>query len=75
MRKKCVRKSVLQAQGKAISANGRVIHVSDRVLWRDPETGSSTEYEVCHVHSAELVKLSNDYGECEALPGECTIVN
>ena len=75
MRKKCVRKSVLIAQGKAISADGRVMHVGDRVLWRDPETGESTEYVVYDVHSADLVRLSNDYSECEALPGECTIVS
>lgn len=54
---------------------GYPLKVGQRVTWRDPETQERKEYEVYEIHSAELVKLSNAYGECEAQPHECKILN
>lgn len=54
---------------------GYPLKVGQRVLWFDPETGNRSEYEVYQIHSSEMVKLSNDYGECEAMPHECKILS
>ena len=61
----------------AIDKNGNVIHKGDKVLWTDPEFGrrrNPIEYEVYEEPSSEMVKLSNEYGECEAFPHECEVL-
>lgn len=59
---------------KAYDKNGREIHKGDSVIWVDPETGNKTEYEVYEEPTEEMVKLANDYGECEAFPCECILI-
>ena len=58
----------------AYDENGKEIHKGDTVIWTDPETGNEAEYEVYEEPSSEMVKLSNQYGECEAFPEECVVV-
>ena len=59
----------------AYDRNGKEIHTGDRVIWTDPETKQETVYDVWDERPTEdMVKLANDYGECEALPGECQII-
>lgn len=60
--------------GKALDKNGNEITNGDIVLWTDPETNEKTEFFVYDIHNEELVKLYNDYSECEALPSECEII-
>ena len=60
--------------GKAIDINGCEIHKGDYVVWRDPETGATSEYEVYEEPTEDMVKLWSSYGECEALPNECTVI-
>lgn len=51
---------------------GKIIHKGDRVIWIDPETGQNSEaFEVYEEPTSEMVKLWNEYSECEALPEEC----
>ena len=58
----------------ALDANGYVIKKGDKVIWTDPETGNKVKYEVYEEPTAEMVKLANEYGECEALPWECRVI-
>lgn len=58
----------------AYDGNGKEIHKGNIVIWTDPETGSKVKYNVYEEPSSEMVKLSNEHGECEALPGECLVV-
>ena len=53
---------------------GRLIRKGDKVVWIDPETNKHTTYEVYEEPTAEMVKLANAYGECEALPSECIAI-
>lgn len=53
---------------------GYPLKVGQHVAWTDPETGNRSEYDVYQIHSSEMVKLSNAYGECEAMPHECKIL-
>lgn len=53
---------------------GYPLKIGQRVYWYDPETGNRSEYEVYEIHSAELVKLHSEHGECEAMPHECKII-
>ena len=57
-----------------VDANGYVIKKGDKVIWTDPETGNKVKYEVYEEPTAEMVKLANEYGECEALPWECRVI-
>lgn len=59
---------------KAYDTNGAEIRKGDNVIWVDPETGTQTEYQVYDEPSSEMVKLANEYGECEALPQECIVI-
>lgn len=54
---------------------GAAIREGDRVLWTDPEMGDAQEYEVWDASREDMVRLSSEWGECEALPQECTIVS
>lgn len=54
--------------------NGKVIREGDLVVWRDPETGTETLYEVYDEPTEDMVRLWNKQGECEALPSECHVV-
>lgn len=60
--------------GTAIDRYGREIHKGDTVVWTDPETKAPTIYDVYEEPTEEMVKLSNDFGECEALPEECSVL-
>lgn len=53
--------------------NGKAIHVGDNVIWHDFEMNTTSTYEVYEVRE-DMVKLANQYGECEALPEECEVV-
>ena len=57
-----------------VDANGYIIKKGNIVVWTDPETGNKTEYEVYEEPTAEMVKLANEYGECEAFPWECRVI-
>ena len=57
-----------------VDANGYVIKKGDKVIWTDPETGNKVKYEVYEEPTAEMVKLANKYGECEAFPWECRVI-
>ena len=57
-----------------IDANGYTIKKGDIVVWTDPETGNKAEYEVYEEPTEEMVKLWSKYGECEAYPWECRVI-
>lgn len=59
---------------KVIGRNGQEIHKGSVVMWMDPETGRKIKYGVYEEPTSEMVKLANDYGECEAFPHECIVV-
>lgn len=59
----------------AKDVNGRTISVGDTVIWQDPETLAMARYQVTKVHNEEVVHLWNAYGECEAHPQECAVIN
>jgi len=59
---------------RAYDKNGQEIHKGSIVMWRDPETGRKTKYEVYEEPTSEMVKMANDYGECEAFPDECLVI-
>lgn len=61
-------------QDHAYDTNGNVIGKGDIVLWTDSETFATTAYEVYEEPTEDMVKLWNDFGECEALPSECIVV-
>ena len=54
-----------------VDRNGNVLHKGDCVVWHDFETGLETKYEVYEEPSYDMVKLWNEYSECEAFPFEC----
>lgn len=56
--------------------NGKEIHVGDTVIWKDPDPRGVgiASYEVDEVRT-DMVRMSNRYGECEAPPEECAVVN
>lgn len=56
-----------------LDKNGNEIHNGCLVHWTDPETKEVTDYAVYEEPTEEMVKLSNSYGECEALPSECEV--
>lgn len=58
----------------AYDENGKEIHKGDIVIWTDPETGMKVKYDVYEEPTSEMVKLANQYGECEAFPEECLVV-
>ena len=58
----------------ALDANGYIIKKGDKVIWTDPENGNKVKYEVYEEPTAEMVKLANKYGECEAFPWECRVI-
>lgn len=66
----------LQADWSEIAYDelGQEIQEGDTVIWTDPETHRKTKYTVVGTPNSEMVKLSNKYGYCEALPEECLIV-
>jgi hypothetical protein len=68
-----LRENLCDIDSPVCDANGCEIHKGDHVLWCDPETGNTSEYEVYEEPTEDMVKLSSSYGECEALPKECTI--
>ena len=57
-----------------LDANGYIIKKGNKVIWTDPETGNKVKYEVYEEPTAEMVKLANKYGECEAFPWECRVI-
>ena len=59
---------------KVSDKEGNVLSKGSKVIWTDPETGESAEYEVYDEPSEDIVKLSNEHGDCEALPEECVII-
>ena len=59
---------------EVIDKEGNVLSKGSKVIWIDPETGDSAEYEVYDEPSEDIVKLSNAHGDCEALPEECVII-
>lgn len=59
---------------KVSDKEGNVLSKGDKVIWTDPETGESAAYEVYDEPYEDIVKLSNEYGDCEALPEECVII-
>lgn len=59
---------------KVSDKEGNVLSKGSKVIWTDPETGESAEYEVYDEPSEGIVKLSNAHGDCEALPEECVII-
>ena len=63
-----------EQEGIAYDRNGHEIHKGDTVIWTDPELGYDAEYEVYEEPTEEMVKMANDYGECEAFPHECMVV-
>ena len=44
------------------------------MVWRDPETGAETLYEVYDEPTEDMVCLWSKHGECEALPSECFVI-
>lgn len=61
----------------AIDKKGNIIHKGDKVRWTDPEFGKRRkpiEYQVYEEPSSEMVKMANDYGECEGFPWECEVI-
>ncbi|MBO4544140.1 MAG: hypothetical protein J5725_13300 [Bacteroidales bacterium] len=53
--------------------NGKVINVGNKVIWHDPaEESEDQEYEVYEIRD-DVICLSSEFGECEALAKECEI--
>ena len=57
-----------------VDANGYIIKKGNKVIWTDPETGKKAKYEVYEEPTEEMVKLWSKYGECEAYPWECRVI-
>ena len=57
-----------------VDANGYIIKNDDKVIWTDPETGNKAEYVVYEEPTEEMVRLWSEYGECEAYPWECRVI-
>ena len=60
---------------KIFDCNGIEIKKGNKVIWCDPEKISSGIYEVYEKPREDMVKLWNNYSECEALPNECVVIN
>lgn len=60
--------------GVATDMNGVTIRKGDKVIWHDAETDTHEEYEVYDEPTEEMVKLSNEFSECEAFPNECEVI-
>lgn len=60
---------------KILDCNSIEIKKGSKVIWYDPETNSREIFEVYEKPTEDLVKLWNQYSECEALPKECIVIN
>lgn len=62
-------------RNKVFDYNGIEIKKGNKVIWTDPETNHKEIFEVYEKPREDLVKLWNQYSECEALPKECIVIN
>ena len=60
---------------KVFDCNGIEIRKGGKVIWLDPEGVSSGIYNVFENPREDLVKICNEYSECEVYPDECSVIN